>query len=565
MEAINENLQLICGNPVENEKNGGATFSRFIFPFAYFLQEKESEIQQQELCYQQILAENDLHRNERIKYLTNETALVLFERAKWFEIDHEAWKKTPWEHHAINVELVTGDFQIKMLPPKLVLFEFPNKPKIQITLKDEPDTTENSILQTGFLFIDVYFSDDQVKKPTIDDLLKFNELFRYFDMPYEYHHNAYYDCLKDTPVDSFLDANNDYLKMKDKNCATLKQKRKNYFDRWLNYLKIPVNYDGKFFALTYTDKDNANNDWIKRAENWLCDPRPQTSSNMRTCLAHVDNRCFVWSAALLENGGFSLVNPCPSSATLQAHEFRHWAKFLNIDDDYFDPAKPFSAFDKNWAKERTYKRWEEDGTWYGYTEHSGVMLAGVTNLGTKHLCKVFREQHFDLGILLLYLRTSLFRTSRKLTLIIHEEEKECLRREKLRQLRTNFAHFTILYQFPTLSNQQQAIEMYVLARRCFDIDELYREIHAEITNTHDFLEQVEANRLGNAANLLAQWGIPVACASVTASFFGMENYSILQSLNANIPEILGISVQMLIAIGVGYFARIMIKKIINKE
>lgn len=93
-------------------------------------------------------------------------------------------------------------------------------------------------------------------------------------------------------------------------------------------------------------------------------------------------------------------------------------------------------------------------------------------------------------------------------------------------MREEFSHFAILYQFPSLSNQQQAIEMYSLARKRLDVDDLYREVQEEIASTHDSLEQAESNKLGKAANLIAQWGIPIALASVVASVFGMNNYGL---------------------------------------
>ncbi|MGZ8906858.1 MAG: hypothetical protein ACXW1U_14190, partial [Methylobacter sp.] len=82
-------LQLKCGNPetIDNP----ASFSRFVFPFAYRL-EKSNE-SPQGLFYKQNDGSTHQHRK---KYLTNETALVLFERAKWFEVDPQAWQNTPW-------------------------------------------------------------------------------------------------------------------------------------------------------------------------------------------------------------------------------------------------------------------------------------------------------------------------------------------------------------------------------------------------------------------------------------------------------------------------------------
>jgi hypothetical protein len=485
-------LELKCGSPNDNT----ASFSRFVLPFAYHLQPS----QHSGLYYQKTTANND---KQRKKYLTNETALVLFERATWFEINPD-WQETPWGKKTITVKLKTGEFEIKMLPPRLVLFEFPKNPKVQ---------QKNSVLHTGFLYVDIYFT-EQDKKPILDDLMQFNELFRYFDMPYEYHIHDYKECLKNIPIDYPIYTNNEY--------QTLCQETDNhalYFSRWFNLLNIPIQHNNEYYSLIPTK-------WENKARKWIYNADVQKTSETENCLIHVDNRCYVWTAGFIEGGGKILKSlfDTTSSSPLQAHHFGHWVKFLNIDSPPYTPEgkihqpekthEDISEFEKKWAKERTYKRWQHSGTWYGFNYHSGVMLDDTHNTQT-HLCRVFREQYFDQTLLLLYLRTTLFHFSRNLSLIIHEKEDVDL--EKIRVLRKDFSRFAILYQFPSLSNQQQAIEMYALARKHLDIDELYKEVQEEINNAHDFMEQEESNKLSNAAHTLAKWGVPIGGASVAAT------------------------------------------------
>jgi len=546
-------LQLKCGNPEIKDnpeirdnleiKDNPASFSRFVFPFAYCLE--NLNVQPQGLFYQQNDGSSHRHRK---KYLTNETALVLFERAKWFEIDRQAWQNVPWETDTITVTLKTGNFKIKMLPPSLVLFEF-----------GEPQQTtgnNTNTLQTGFLYVDMYFP-EQSPSPSFDDLLLFNELFRYFDMPHEYHLGDYEKCLKNIPIEYPID-NGHYRKLDETNGIPndVQWKKEKYFLRWLNLLKIPIKHDGSAYSLITDIKMEAAKQWIYHSE----------ISN-ENCLVHVDNRCYVWTAALINGGGCALnqVFNNPENAELQAHHYGHWVKLLNIDAPDNAPQDThlaISAFEQEWASARTYKRWEHKGNWYGFNNHSGVTLLDPTS--ENHLCRVFREQYFDQTILLLYLRTTLFSFSRKLSFIIHgqkgqNENGQWL--EQIGQLRNEFSRFAILYQFPSLSNQQQAIEMYALARECLDIDELYSEVQEEIANTHDFLEQAEANKLGRAANIIAEWGVPIASASLVASFFGINKYDFSKDCTKDCFELSGIGVPMLFAIIVTAIAALTIKKI----
>jgi hypothetical protein len=506
--------RLTCGNPKEGIP---ASFSRFVLPFAYQLQ--NTAPQPQGLFYQEIPTNEDKYKQRR-KYLTNETALVLFERAKWFEIPQATWLRTPWETETIKVTLKTGEFHIKMLPPTLVLFEFPKNPE---------NINKNNLLQTGFLYVDVYFPKEQAAKPTLDDLLLFNDLFRHFDIPHEDHPAGYKNALKNIPIDYPINDSANYLKLADASLSDC------YFSRWLNLLKIPLNYEGSNYKLM-PDK------WMEKAGKWINKAEIQTSSDDAHFLIHVDNRCYVWTAAFLKGvldgevdipdekkgGGEALnkaFNEPPITPLPEAQHFGHWVKFLNIDLPNNTPIEThqfISEFEKDWAKQRTYNRWQHDGTWYGFNYHSGVMLASASS--PAHLCQAFREVYFDQTLLLLCLRTILFHFSRELSLLIHKDTDKLL--EDIRRVRNEFSKFAILYQFPSLSNQQQGIEMYTLARKCLDIDELYQEIQTEINNAHDFLEQSESTKLNSAANTLAQWGVPLAAASVVASLFGMNQYDL---------------------------------------
>ncbi len=509
-----DHLNLKCGN-LETIENA-ASFSRFVFPFAYRL---EKTVQQPQNLFYQIKQDNESSHRRRKKYFLNETALILFERAEWFEIAESEWQRTPWETKTIKVTLKTGDFQIKMLPPTLVLFEFSHS----------QSSNKSNILQTGFLYVDVYFP-QQTPTPKIDDLLLLNELFRYFDIPYTGHAAALTRHFKDIPIE-YLSHNGGYKKVDSPDISN----QAKYFERWLNLLKMPIQHNDEYYSLIPEN-------WTDNAKKWIYRNEIQQSNNNEdNFLIHVDNRCYVWTAALMHEGGRSLDSAFnnPHSTNLQAEHYGHWIKLLNVDlphnsDDSEVTHKDVSDFEKEWAKARTYKRWEHQGNWYGFNNHSGVMLAVSSQA---FLCRVFREQYFDQTLLLLYLRATLFRFSRKLSLIVHEQQNENADKwlAQIRAVRKEFSHFAIMYQFPLLSNQQQAIEMYMLARECLEIDSLYREVQEKIANTHDFLEQAESNQLGTAANTLAEWGLPIATASLVASFFGVNSYTYSKSCTDDCP------------------------------
>jgi hypothetical protein len=64
----------------------------------------------------------------------------------------------------------------------LVLFECPDE------LEDNPARSEEDLLRTGFLLVEIYFPEAaQDSRPNLDDLLEVNELFRYWQSPFPNH------------------------------------------------------------------------------------------------------------------------------------------------------------------------------------------------------------------------------------------------------------------------------------------------------------------------------------------------------------------------------------------
>ncbi|RLJ00274.1 MAG: hypothetical protein DRP08_06640, partial [Candidatus Aenigmatarchaeota archaeon] len=86
-----------------------------------------------------------------------------------------------------------------------------------------------------------------------------------------------------------------------------------------------------------------------------------------------------------------------------------------------------------------------------------------------------------------------------------------------RNLYEQFTYFTNLYQFPVLSNQEQATELYQLARKSLEIEEIYREYHEQLDRTYHFLEEKQTRRLNRNIAFLTRWGIALGLTTVVAT------------------------------------------------
>lgn len=240
-------------------------------------------------------------------------------------------------------------------------------------------------------------------------------------------------------------------------------------------------------------------------------------------MIYSDNRTFVWTCAIMKNGAETLNTCYGNDSKLEIPgNYRRWVSLLNVDPLSWENT---SDFERNWADERTYKRWVHYGTFNGFSYHSGAMIA--SNCRNPELWKNFGAMYFDQMLLLLYLRVSLFRFSVELNKITSKAIKNGDNGQKewgkqFQELRWSFSLFANLYQFPLLSNQQQGLEMYTIQRKYMEIDDLFKEIKEEIQNSYEYLvvkQDQEQTEQGERLNVVATIGLVGALAF---SFLGMN-------------------------------------------
>lgn len=450
-----------------------ATFSRFILPFAYQLTRLTRSVDRfyQERDPTQAEVVRGDENFERLHYLTPDTSQVLFKRARWFALNSEPDQVTFRSHQ--------GELRARLRPPEIVLFEG----------RDAMQQSESGLLHTGFLIIDVDFPKES--EMALEDLQLFNERFRYWCCPFERHRSYYRWFMSDMPVPG-----EDQRKIADLDDP--------YFDRWQAPLLHPVRIDGKDYTLfpKSSSRKKSKRSWDEEAVSWVTSP----VGNRRGWVVHADNRAWVWT--------------CAQTKEKVERVDARWIRLLNV-----DPPSPWSAgkFEIEWAKKRTYRRWEEFGSLYGFSMHSGVMLSPPES--EPPLWRHFHSMYFDHTLLLLYSRVSTMRFSNELSRVsegLTSESGDRQHAKRFREVRRQFAYFTNLYQFPLVSNQQQGIEMYTLAREHLDVGEFFEEIEQEIQATHEMIELWEQSQQTRVATKIASVGAIGLALAVATGFLGMN-------------------------------------------
>ena len=504
-------LQSIVGG---DPKDRRATFTRFVLPFAWKLTPQSREHAGSTPYYRAATPDDWLHSASagstgsgganaltqldasRRKYCTRETADLLYQRARYWVLNSEPIPLQVPTHFAADDR--PSCYTAMLRPPALALFEAPPK------LISQP--ASSSLLRTGFLVLEVFFpekaapgstgesSQAHLSPPWFEDILRFNEWFRYLECPFQTHRE-------------FCD--------REMQCLAQVSKGKApdlYADKWLQWLSLPLQDATQFFTLAAEIHSSAS-----------------PTEKLKPLLVQPDDRAFVFTSVFLPRSEQAekqdIIEPtspvakvASDMAAARERWLLPWIALLNV-DRVKEPCPPSACtpYELEWARPRSYTRWAHSGMLYGFTPHSWALLASAdpqaTNHGEPELAVHARHQYFDLTLLILYLRCTLFRFSGRLHEISANVagSKDRVRwRKDFAGLRWQFMVFENLYQWPLLSNQQQHLEMYEVQRRAMDTRELYEEVRKEILNSDEILESLiseERNERADRLNRVAYSGL----------------------------------------------------------
>jgi hypothetical protein len=533
-----------------------ASFTRFVLPFAWKA-EKVDKPPPESSRFRRATGKDWIHSaieneqvvdEDRCRYFTPETAELLYHRASWFVLGENeqstAGSRPVWKTLKVKSGLKDAQhtYQIALRPPALILFE--DSPLADKYGKD----ANGDLLSTGFLVIEAFFPDEK-EAPSFKDLLRFNEIFRFWRCPFEKHATEFCAAELNSIYEGIFGSG--AAKDRGKNHQNL------YTDRWAQLFRHPVinGHEQSFFVMPQEWlNEDASSSGGNRQRNgdpyWLVQPDDRTFTVACAFLGgdgevntNLDKKTRTWAdvvAAGFEDEDATL--PIPGLSGL-------WVKILNIDRPYWaDDDGSCSFFEYRWALERTYRRWASGGSLYGFTSHSMALLAGETvensmkdPHGEPPLAQHYARFYFDATLLLFYVRVSLFRFSKRLHEVSAEFRDKQIPGDSPRwkdwathvaTVRWQFLQFENLYQFPLLSNQQQHLEMYELQRRWMDIRELYEEIDKEVQSSDNVLTakldkqrnelEERRNQLAVMLNILAAVGLGL---SVALSCYQISDHS----------------------------------------
>ncbi len=456
----------------------------------------------------------------RLQYFMPETNLVLFKRARWFQL--AGIKKI----FANDLSLVRHDGSTIALGiewSRLVLFEWDLH-------ADKCSQGASPFAKNGLLLIKVGFS--EATTPTTSDLLRLNEIFRYYKLPFYKHPDVAFKRHEEI-IGLPGPTEDEHLCM-------------SYWAMWESLLCCPARLmDGTSFRLFPQEwlegarsaaMATAEGQAISTAEELLNSAVSGASPKgyaVPTWDVYPDNRAFVWTCARLSQAEGhcarfeGLLEQATARTTCTDPLTEIWHALLDVDS----APVPVDGFRLNWVQERSFMRWASGSTptVYGFNNFSVAVMGCLESWVPAH----FERMYLDMGLLLLYVRTCLFRASQRISWDTQARLAAGVGtawEEHFRAFRGEFAAFVNLYQFPLLSTQQQAIEIYEKLRHWMDIDQIFAEVKAEIESTHELAEliaeknaQTGADATQNAINTLTVFGLGIAIAALLAQILGSND------------------------------------------
>lgn len=542
------NALLLTGDPAMSP----ASFTRFVLPFSCRVELNELSNDKEAFCFYEsqghdwftsaspppsegkfFLSKKRIPLAERKNYLTPETGRVLYESAKWFVLKNKDGSEI--QSRKASVKIANRSVVIALRPPGVILFDYD-----RLIERGQGGCCSSESSGQGMLVQEAWFPQMQSTDVRLADMLFFNELFRYWQKPFAKHPYKEYE-----PQGRYMD-----LKALWESDDTGRGAA-NYKERWEALLNHSVTDRLKNClrmrpAQCHQGILDAENFSDNRAYVWTCavkrsPDKIQGSIRLKNRFQRPHRSfSFIKNEAIAEYQNSKALDESAhdlSVAKMDQRSMAHesclpWLMLLNVDQpgglNY-----PPSPFERSWVLSRTYTRWAHTGALYGFTSHSGVMMTGPNF--EPPTWQHFREIYFDQALLLLHVRVSIFkfseRISRATQKLANKLNDETL--EEFDVMLQDFTQFTNFYRFPLISNQQQAVEMYVLMREQMDVNDLYEEVRSEIQNTREFLATMVERKQAKTVERLTLVAAVGLCISILLSAWGIDS-AIQNKFGANI-------------------------------
>lgn len=261
---------------------------------------------------------------------------------------------------------------------------------------------------------------------------------------------------------------------------------------------------------TYTNKD----DWkpARFTQQLITDLAPEL-----IIIPVIDDRMFVncWY------GNEELANEIKNKNKESFDEYfakkDFWYKYIYVDVSF--PSCKNEELRDNLLQKQTYKRWQKDGTIYGSSRYSFVMLSHNNDFCLNVLATYMRTVYSRMVELVLVQRASTLKFSEEITHVSKLSKTDKKDRRiitRICSLYEEYIRFVNQVYFREVTTQDQGIELYDLMMNTLNIHDQIKDLDGEMEELHkyaSFIEERERNRKADLLNLIAAVFLPAGIAA----------------------------------------------------
>ena len=200
------------------------------------------------------------------------------------------------------------------------------------------------------------------------------------------------------------------------------------------------------------------------------------------------------------------------------HLSKDWYKFIFVDGGSAGIAN--QEMMEHLIMKHTYQRWVEDGTLYGLSRYSLVMVCDHADFSQTVLKSHMKSMYYQMALIMLFQKAMLL----KFAFDVDEISKKFLdkkHRELIHEgskLQGDFIKFVNQYWFAEVTPQEQGIEMYNKWREIMSLDELYENTSRAISDMAEYVDNEVEKETKRLLNTITKIGLPIAAATMLTEF-----------------------------------------------
>lgn len=198
-----------------------------------------------------------------------------------------------------------------------------------------------------------------------------------------------------------------------------------------------------------------------------------------------------------------------------------WYEYIFVDSS--SPTCRNRMMKDKLLEDATYKRWQMDGSLYGVSRYSLVLLTSESGFAKDVLQVHMRTIYSRMIELVLVQRASMLRFSGEVTILSRLSPTDTRESAiKIASLYQEYIRFVNQIFFRSVTSQDQGIELYQLFVNQFELEKQIGDLEDEIGELHQYISLLIEKAKSEQGALLNQIAAILLPATILTGFFGMN-------------------------------------------